>query len=116
MLNFQEVQLCRTDASYSLRSDCWKKPNNWRRPSWNDAWQPASTSSARSRSIYRWQGAIEDQQEYLLIIKTTSERAADLEAAFAELHPYELPEHVELSIAGGGADYLEWLSAQVAGE
>ena len=66
------------------------------------------------RSIYRWQGAIEDQQEYLLLIKTTKERAADLKAAFAGLHPYELPEHVELSIAGGGAGYLEWLSAQVA--
>jgi periplasmic divalent cation tolerance protein len=68
------------------------------------------------RSIYRWQGAIEDQQEYLLIIKTTKERAADLEAAFAELHPYELPEHVELPITGGSAGYLEWLSAQVASE
>lgn len=68
------------------------------------------------RSIYRWQGAIEDQQEYLLIIKTTRERAAHLKAAFAELHPYELPEQVELSIAGGGAAYLEWLSAQVASE
>ena len=66
------------------------------------------------RSIYRWQGAIEDQQEYLLVIKTTKERAPDLKAAFAELHPYELPEHVELPIAGGGAGYLEWLSAQVA--
>lgn len=68
------------------------------------------------RSIYRWQGAIEDQQEYLLVIKTTKERAVELEAAFAELHPYELPEHVELSIAGGGPGYLDWISAQVAGE
>ena len=68
------------------------------------------------RSIYRWQGAIEDQQEYLLIIKTTSERAADLDRAFAELHPYDLPEHVELSIEGGSAAYLEWFSAQVSAE
>jgi periplasmic divalent cation tolerance protein len=68
------------------------------------------------RSVYRWQGAIEDQQEYLLVIKTTGERAADLAAAFAELHPYDVPEHVELSIEGGGAGYLEWLSAQVARE
>ena len=50
------------------------------------------------------------------MIKTTGERAADLEAAFAELHPYELPEHVELSVEGGSADYLAWLSAQVARE
>ena len=68
------------------------------------------------RSVYRWQGSIENQQEYLLVIKTTGERAADLAAAFAELHPYEVPEHVELPIEGGGAPYLEWLSAQVARE
>ena len=66
------------------------------------------------RSIYRWKGAIEREQEYLLIIKTTSERAADLTAAFTELHPYELPERVELSIEGGSGEYLEWLSAQVS--
>jgi|SRR5664279_6503559 len=66
------------------------------------------------RSIYRWKGAIEREQEYLLFIKTTAERAAELAAAFAELHPYELPERVELPIEGGSDDYLEWLSAQVA--
>ena len=66
------------------------------------------------RSIYRWKEKIEDEQEYLLMIKTTGERAAELPAALAELHPYELPEHVELSIEGGSAVYLAWLAAQVA--
>jgi periplasmic divalent cation tolerance protein len=66
------------------------------------------------RSIYRWKDAIEHESEYLLVIKTTAERAADLAAAFAELHPYELPERVELSIEGGSDDYLEWLGSQVA--
>ncbi len=65
------------------------------------------------RSVYRWKDKVEDEQEYLLVIKTTSERAADLEAAFAELHPYELPERVELSIEGGSAAYLAWLGSQV---
>jgi periplasmic divalent cation tolerance protein len=65
------------------------------------------------RSIYRWKGVIEREQEYLLIIKTTAERAAELANAFSELHPYELPEHVELAIEGGGSAYLEWLGAQV---
>jgi periplasmic divalent cation tolerance protein len=68
------------------------------------------------RSIYRWQGTIEREQEYLLLIKTTAERAADLAAAFAELHPYELPERVELTIEGGSDAYLQWLSAQVVRE
>ncbi len=68
------------------------------------------------RSVYRWQGAIENQQEYLLVIKTTRERTADFAAAFADLHPYELPELVELSIEGGSTGYLAWLAAQVARE
>jgi periplasmic divalent cation tolerance protein len=65
------------------------------------------------RSVYRWKDAIEREQEYLLLIKTTAERAADLAAAFSELHPYELPERVELNIDGGSEDYLNWLSIQV---
>jgi periplasmic divalent cation tolerance protein len=65
------------------------------------------------RSVYRWKDAIEREQEYLLLIKTTAERAAELATAFTELHPYELPERVELTIDGGSEDYLEWLSAQV---
>jgi periplasmic divalent cation tolerance protein len=68
------------------------------------------------RSIYRWKGAVESDQEYLLIIKTTADRASELSTAFAELHPYELPEHVELAIEGGSVPYLEWISAQVARE
>lgn len=68
------------------------------------------------RSIYRWRGAIERDQEYLLIIKTTGDRASALASAFAELHPYELPEQVELAIEGGSVPYLEWLGAQVARE
>jgi periplasmic divalent cation tolerance protein len=65
------------------------------------------------RSIYRWKDAIEREQEYLLLIKTTAERAADLAATFSELHPYDLPERVEFNIEGGSGGYLEWLSAQV---
>jgi periplasmic divalent cation tolerance protein len=65
------------------------------------------------RSIYRWKGKIENDKEYLLLIKTTAERAAELESAFADLHPYELPELVELGVEDGGASYLAWIGAQV---
>lgn len=68
------------------------------------------------RSVYRWMDAIQHEQEYLLLIKTTAERAADLAAAFSELHSYELPERIELSIEGGSESYLNWLTAQVAHE
>lgn len=66
------------------------------------------------RSIYRWKNTIEREQEYLLLIKTSAERAAEMAATFAELHPYELPENVELAIEGGSDAYLQWLGAQVA--
>ncbi|HVP56287.1 MAG TPA: divalent-cation tolerance protein CutA [Candidatus Eisenbacteria bacterium] len=68
------------------------------------------------RSVYRWKGNVEREQEYLLLIKTTAERATALATAFAELHAYELPERVELAIEGGSVAYLEWLSAQVSSE
>ena len=68
------------------------------------------------RSIYRWKGNIESEQEYLLLIKTSADRAGELEALFAELHAYELPERIELAIEGGSMTYLDWLSVQVARE
>ncbi|MDR3748132.1 MAG: divalent-cation tolerance protein CutA [Acidobacteriota bacterium] len=65
------------------------------------------------RSVYRWQGSIHNEQEYLLMIKTTAEHAPHLEAAFKELHPYELPERVEISPGGGSQRYFDWLGSEV---
>ncbi len=65
------------------------------------------------RSVYRWKDKIENEQEYLLLIKTTTAHAAQLQAAFKELHPYELPECVELAIDGGSEAYLAWLAGEV---
>jgi len=67
------------------------------------------------RSVYRWKGRIEREVEYLLIIKTTAEQASRLEAFFKELHPYELPERIEVSLEGGSEEYLAWVSAEVQG-
>ena len=60
-------------------------------------------------SVYRWKGAIEEDREQQLVIKTTSDRIAALEARFHELHPYELPEFLVLAAIDGSAGYLEWL-------
>jgi len=68
------------------------------------------------RSVYRWQGKIGRENEFLLVIKTTADQAARLEAAFKELHPYELPERVELSVEGGSEPYLAWIMSEVEGE
>jgi periplasmic divalent cation tolerance protein len=64
-------------------------------------------------SIYRWQGKVEASREWLLLIKTTAERFHAVRAAIQELHPYELPECISLTIEDGSADYLEWLGDSV---
>lgn len=66
------------------------------------------------RSVYRWKGKIESDNEFLLIIKTTLEHARQLATAFRELHPYELPECVQLNIDGGSEEYLAWLAGEVS--
>ena len=66
-------------------------------------------------SLYRWKGSIEEDREQQLVIKTTRDRVAALEARFQELHPYELPEFVVLS-AEASAPYLGWLRDSVVGK
>jgi periplasmic divalent cation tolerance protein len=67
------------------------------------------------RSVYRWKGKVEQEEEFLLLIKTTTGHVLRLRAAFKELHPYEMPECVELAIDGGSEDYLAWLTGEVGG-
>ncbi|MBM4243070.1 MAG: divalent-cation tolerance protein CutA [Deltaproteobacteria bacterium] len=66
------------------------------------------------RSIYRWQGAVQDDRELLLLAKTTAARLDDVTAALAELHPYEVPEIVALEAAAVSATYAAWLRGCVA--
>jgi periplasmic divalent cation tolerance protein len=67
----------------------------------------------RIRSVYRWQDKIESSEEWLLIIKTSAERVAELQAAIRELHSYELPECIALKIEDGSPEYLKWLADSV---
>ena len=64
-------------------------------------------------SIYRWKGATEEEVEHQLVIKTTSDRVEALQARFHELHPYELPEFLVLSVRDGSPAYLAWLGESV---
>jgi len=64
-------------------------------------------------SVYQWQGKIEEAAEVLLLIKTSQERLAALEAALRELHSYDVPEFLVLPVESGSAAYLEWLFASV---
>ena len=63
----------------------------------------------RVRSIYRWQGKIEDDGEQLLLIKTTDDRVEALRDALFALHPYEVPEFVVLTIDRIEGPYRDWL-------
>ena len=61
------------------------------------------------RSIYRWQGEVEDSAEVQLFIKTTSGRWDPLCDAIAAQHPYEVPEILALEPAAVAPSYLQWL-------
>jgi periplasmic divalent cation tolerance protein len=65
-------------------------------------------------SVYHWQGQVQDDSEFLLLIKTTAEQTPQLRAALKSLHPYELPECVELTVTGGSEEYLAWVAAEVS--
>ncbi len=66
--------------------------------------------SAQIRSIYRWQGNIEREDEYMLFIKTSSASYEELENTIMSLHPYELPEVIALPIERGQQNYLGWIT------
>lgn len=61
------------------------------------------------RSIYRWQGKVEDEGEVLMIAKTRRELFEPLMRKVKELHPYAVPEVIAFHIIEGSADYLNWL-------
>ena len=63
-------------------------------------------------SIYRWQGKVEEAEEWMLLIKTSV--AFELvRNAIVEMHSYELPECISISIEDGSAEYLKWLADSV---
>jgi periplasmic divalent cation tolerance protein len=67
---------------------------------------------APCRSFFRWEGAVQEDDEVPLLIKTTRARYPALEAAIREAHPSELPEIVAVPVECGLAAYLEWVDAE----
>lgn len=61
------------------------------------------------RSIYRWEGKIWDEEEWILIIKTQKQRFGELEKRVKFLHSYSVPEIISLPIIQGASSYLDWL-------
>ena len=64
-------------------------------------------------SVYRWKDGVEQDDEQLLVMKTTNDLLVALEARLRELHPYELPEFVVVPVSGGSEAYLGWLCGPV---
>lgn len=66
------------------------------------------------RSLYRWEGAVQDDAEVLLIMKTTRENLQPLSDHLAEIHSYDVPEVLAITVDQGSASYLEWLAESCA--
>ena len=65
------------------------------------------------RSIYRWEGKVQDDAEALLLLKTTRARFDALRARVLALHPYQVPEVLALPVEAGSAAYLAWIAESV---
>ena len=63
-------------------------------------------------SVFRWQGAIEEKQEAVLILKTRRDLVDEATARIKDLHSYDCPCVVSLAIAGGNGDYLDWIAKE----
>ena len=66
------------------------------------------------RSIFFWEGRVHEADEAMLVIKTLSERYADLERRILALHSYSVPEVLALPVTSGSAAYTAWLRESVA--
>ena len=64
------------------------------------------------RSIYRWEGKVQDDREALLLLKTTRARFEALRARVLALHPYQVPEVIALPVEAGSAPYLAWIAEE----
>lgn len=67
---------------------------------------------APCRSVYRWKGAVQHDEEHPMLVKTTAERYAALEAAIRAGHPYELPEIIAVPVVRGLPAYLQWVDTE----
>ncbi len=65
------------------------------------------------RSFFRWEGQVDVADESLLVVKTTRAAAVSLRDRIVALHPYQVPEVLELAVDGGLPSYLQWLHGAV---
>ncbi len=66
------------------------------------------------RSLYRWEGEVQDDAEVLLIMKTTQDKLGALSGHLAQIHSYDVPEVLAIAVDKGSVSYLEWLAESCA--
>ncbi len=64
-------------------------------------------------SVYRWEGKVDEAEEFLLIIKTTEAALPALRDAIQETHSYAVPECIALAVEDGSLPYLNWITESV---
>ena len=69
-----------------------------------------------ARSIYRWKGAVQDESEVVVLMKTRKQDWTALLSRLHELHPYETPELVAVRVAAGAPRYMAWLESALEPE
>jgi len=68
------------------------------------------------QSVYRWEGKVEANREFLMLIKTSAGKFAEIRDAILELHSYDLPECVAFAVEDGSTEYMEWLTDSLRSE
>ncbi|RJG02363.1 divalent-cation tolerance protein CutA [Noviherbaspirillum sedimenti] len=68
------------------------------------------------RSVYRWQGEVEQAEETTLLIKTVQGRYAELEAAIRKAHPYQVPEIIAIAPSASWPAYMQWIAQETRKE
>ncbi|KAI8994263.1 CutA1 divalent ion tolerance protein-domain-containing protein [Gaertneriomyces semiglobifer] len=62
------------------------------------------------QSVYWWDGKVQEDEEYLMVIKTQSTLVSEINQRLKEKHPYEVPELISLKVEDGNDQYLRWIS------
>lgn len=66
-------------------------------------------------SFYRWEGRIQADEEWTVVLKTAADRLDELTAHIGDVHPYDVPEVVAVPVTGGDPAYLAWVRDETRG-
>ena len=68
------------------------------------------------QSVYHWQGAIQEDSEWMLVIKSTRSMFDSLSAELRKIHSYQVPEVLAIPIIAGDQNYLDWMDREISGK